>query len=157
MKAGGSARGEIPSAHPPRLRRRLGACVVVMVGAGFGLTGCADSAALGLVHQACHRVDLSLALYQRSLNQPDAAVAARDKEKAEALLQDAVPLATQAAGEAPQWQALMATVGETSRLPESDLVPALQAQCSASLMGGNQIPSTPDTTLPPPPGTTAPG
>ena len=151
MTGGGSARGEIPSADPPRTGRRLALAAVVTGAVGWGLAGCANSAALGLVHQACHRVDASVALYQRALTQPDAAVAARDKERAEALLQDAVPLATQAAGEAPQWQALMATVGETSRLPESDLVPALQAQCSPSLMGGNQAPSGPSTTLPAPP------
>jgi len=116
------------------------------------LAGCADSAALGLVRQACHHVDLSLALYHASEKEPDAALAGRERVKAEIELQTAAPLATEAAGEAPQWQALMATLGEGSRLPESDIVPALQAQCAAAQSGGSPIPTV-NTTLPAPPGT----
>jgi hypothetical protein len=101
-----------------------------------GLTGCANGAALGLVQQACHHVQLSLSLYRESLQEPDSTRAARESDAAAAQLQAASPLATEAAGEAPQWQALMATLAENSRLPESALV---------------------QTTLPAPPGRSAPG
>jgi hypothetical protein len=119
---------------------------------GFGLTGCADSAALGLVRQACHHVRLSLALYRQAQNQPDATLAADERSRAASQLQTASPLAAEAAGQAPQWQALMATLAENSRLPESDLVSALRQQCAVVQTGGTTVPNVPDTTLPAPPG-----
>ncbi len=159
MTAGGSARWEIPRADPTGTRRALGACaaVGVVLTFGAGLTGCADSAALGLVRQACHHVTLSVALYRRSERDTDATVAAGDLARAEAQLQMASPLAAQAAGEAPQWQALMATLSEGSRLPESDLVQALQQQCAVAQTGATPITTPPNTTLPAPPGAPADG
>ncbi len=121
----GSARREIPRADPPDRRRVLGVggAVGLTVVLGFGLTGCADSAALGLVRQACqHVVDLPGALPAGCRTEPDAARAAADRARAAAQLQTASPLAAEAAGQAPQWQALMATLAESDRLPESDLV-----------------------------------
>ena len=50
-------------------------------------------------------------------------------------LSDALPLAAIAAGEDTEWQALDATLSETSRVPERNLVHALSAQC-APLGGG---------------------
>jgi hypothetical protein len=78
-------------------------------------------------------------------------VASSDLAKAQAQLQTASPLAAEAAGQAPQWQALMATLAENSRLPESDLVQALQQQCAVAQNGGTTLPTLPDTTLPAPP------
>ena len=47
-----------------------------------------------------------------------------------------MPIAATAAGEAPQWQALMATLAESSRgVPESYLVGALQQQCNMAPLG----------------------
>jgi hypothetical protein len=116
-----------------------------------GLAGCADSAALGLVQQACHHVKISLALYQASEHEANAQVASQDLAQAQAQLQTASHLAAEAAGQAPQWQALMATLAENSRLPESDLVQALQQQCAVAQTGGTTLPTLPDTTLPAPP------
>jgi len=160
MNAGGSARWEIPRADPTGARRALGACAAVgaVLTLGVGLTGCADSAALGLVRQACHHVTLSLALYRRSERDTDVTVAADDLARAEGQLQMASPLAAEAAGQAPQWQALMATLSEGSRLPEADLVQALEQQCAAVAQGGaTPITTPPNTTLPPPPGAPADG
>jgi hypothetical protein len=129
------------------------------VALSLALSGCGNSAALGLVHEACHHVELSLSLYRSSLKEPDPRRAAQERVEAEQQLEIASPLASIAAGEAPQWQAFMATVAENSRLPESDLVHALQAQCGAVSAGGSidtnapNAPSTPNTTLPAPPGT----
>ena len=154
MTVGGSARWEIPRADPPGRRRVLGAggALGLTVVLGFGLTGCADSAALGLVRQACHHVQLSLVLYRQAQDQPDAKLAAAERARAAAQLQTASPLAAEAAGQAPQWQALMATLAENSRLPESDLVSALTQQCAVVQTGGTTVPNVPDTTLPAPPG-----
>jgi len=126
-----------------------------VAGAGLlsaGLAGCADQAAFGLVQQACHHVEISLSLYRSSQSQSDPALAAHDLAQAQSQLQTASPLATEAAGEAPQWQALMATLAENTRLPESDLVHALSAQCASVRDGGNLVPTQASTTtLPPPP------
>jgi hypothetical protein len=153
MTIRGSARWEFPRAVPPGTRGLVGTCAAVgiTVGLSVGLTGCADSAALGLVKQACHHVKISLALYQASEHEANAQVASSDLAKAQAQLQTASPLAAEAAGQAPQWQALMATLAENSRLPESDLVQALQQQCAVAQNGGTTLPTLPDTTLPAPP------
>jgi hypothetical protein len=127
------------------------AAVGVTVSLGVGLTGCASNAALGLVQQACHHVQISLALYRASQRAPNAAVADQDLAEAGNQLQTASPLASEAAGEAPQWQALMATLAENSRLPESDLVSALQDQCAVAQNGGDTTPSSAGTTPPTPP------
>jgi hypothetical protein len=95
-------------------------------------------------------VDQSLALYRVSLSNPNPVLAARQRAQASAELQAAQPLATVAAGEAPQWQALMATLAENARLPESDLVVALRDQCAVAENDGALIPNTPNTSLPPP-------
>jgi hypothetical protein len=159
MTGRGSARPEIRCAVPHRRTRRWGGCaaVAVTVALGLGLTGCADSAALGLVRQACHNVTKSLALYRKSEKEPDAKLAASERARAETQLENASPLATEAAGQAPQWQALMATLAETSRLPEANLMPALQAQCAVVQTGGNPAPAGPGTTLPAPPAPTGEG
>jgi hypothetical protein len=152
MTAPGSARRETPRADLSAKRRAVGAvaAVGVIAALGAGLTGCANGAT-GLVDQACHHVEVSLVLYRESVRATDPTVAAADLARAQGQLQDASPLAAQAAGQAPQWQALMATLAENSRLPESDLVQALQDQCAAAQNGGTTGPSLPVTTLPPPP------
>jgi hypothetical protein len=119
---------------------------------GLGLAGCADSAALGLVRQACQHVNRSLALYRAAEKDTDPARAASDREQAQSQLQTASPLAAEAAGQAPQWQALMATLAENARLPEADLVSALEQQCAVVATGGTTIPGVTNTTLPTPPG-----
>jgi hypothetical protein len=153
MTVRGSARWEFPRADPPGSRSLLGAlaAVAITLGLSVGLAGCADSAALGLVQQACHHVKLSLALFRASEHEANAEVASSDLAQAQAELQTASPLAAEAAGQAPQWQALMATLAENSRLPESDLVQALQQQCAVAQTGGTTVPTLPDTTLPAPP------
>jgi hypothetical protein len=125
--------------------------VVIILALGTGLTGCANSAALGLVRQACHHVQISLALYHRAQKQPDPVLAAKERSEAEDQLGQASPLAAIAAGQSSQWQALMATLAENSRTPESDLVPALQAQCAGVQNGTTGEPVLSSTTLPPPP------
>ncbi len=159
MTVPGSARWVFPRADPPGLRRVLAGCgaVGISLGLGLSLAGCANGAALGLVREACHDVKISLALYAASERVTDAKVAAEDRARAVSELQTASPLAAEAAGQAPQWQALMATLAENSRLPESDLVPALQQQCVVAQTGGTTIPGLPDTTLPVPPGPAAGG
>jgi predicted nicotinamide N-methyase len=153
MTTCGSARWENPRADPSRIRRVLGAGAAIGVAAilGAGLAGCANSAALGLVRQACQHVTMSIKFYDAARTAPDAQRAAHDREQAQDQLQIASPLAAEAAGQSPQWQALMATLAENSRLPEANLVSALQDQCASVYNGGAPVPTLPSTTLPAPP------
>ena len=64
-------------------------------------------------------------------NEPMSARGRRSDRRPWPQLRDAPPPGRQAAGQAGQWQALMATLAESDRLPESDLVHALRAQCAA--------------------------
>lgn len=118
--------------------------------AAIGLSGCANAHALALVRQACTHVERSLDLYQRSSRASSPAVQQAEAAAALQELRAALPLAASAAGENAQWQAFSTTLSESSRVPESDLVVALRQQC-ADVSSGGQGPSTPTTTLPPPP------
>ncbi len=153
MTRRGSAPWVTPPTDRPGIRRLLrgGGALGFTVVLGVGLVGCANGAALGLVQQACHHVQLSLQIYQSAQRQPNAALAASERARAAAQLTAASPLAAEAAGQAPQWQALMATLAENSRLPESDLVGALRQQCAVAQTGGSTGPTLPATTLPAPP------
>ena len=63
-----------------------------------------------------------------------------------AQLRDALPLAATAAGEAGQYQALMATLDESDHLPESLLVHALGAQCARGASPATALTPTPPPT-----------
>ncbi len=142
-------------ALPRAARASVAVCTVVVVAGG--LAGCANHDGTDLARQACRHVRSSLALYQSSLHAPSPAVATAQQSQAVAQLRDALPLAATAAGEAGQFQALMATLAESDDLPESLLVHALSAQCAAADSSGGLIPTPPPTaqtpsTRPPPTG-----
>lgn len=135
--------------RPARLTRLAIAGTVTAVGLLLG--GCGNSAALGLARQACGHVTRSVDLYTRSLREPPSSARA-DQANAESQLRAALPQAAIAAAQEPQWQALMTTIGEASRVPEADLVQALTDQCqvadSPGGLGGQQNPDTAPTTAP---------
>ncbi len=110
-----------------------------------GLSGCAGHDGAALASQACGHVERSLTLYKASLHAASPAAATAQQAQAVTQLRDALPIASTAAGEAGQYQALMATLAESDHLPESLLVHALSAQCSPS-QSGDDIPSTPPPT-----------
>jgi hypothetical protein len=118
------------------LRRRVaGLLAVGTLVLTFALSGCASSDALALARQACGHVDKSLALYVRSRAE-QGTVADHDRTDALQQLRDGLPSAATAAGEDGQWQALMTTISESSRVPEVDLVQALRIQCAATNSNG---------------------
>jgi hypothetical protein len=122
-----------------------------------GLAGCANHDGVNLARQACRHVRSSLTLYQSSLHAPSPAVAKAKQSQAVAQLRDALPIAATAAGEAGQFQGLMATLAESDHLPESLLVHSLSVQCAAADSGAGLVPSAPPTagtpsTHPPPTG-----
>jgi hypothetical protein len=120
---------------------------VVAIGLGSVLSACGDNGT-ALAKQACTHVNLSLSLLQESDGRADQAEAAKLKERAYIELLTALPIAAQAAGHDDQWQALMTTISEGNRVPESTLVGALNAQCKvADSSTFNQPP--PPSSIPP--------
>lgn len=118
-------------------------CLLVL-GAGTLAGGCSNSAALALARQACGHVHRSLDLYQAAGAAPTQEGQQAGQAAALAQLRLALPLAASAAGQSAQWQALMTTLEESSRVPESLLVKALQQQCADAAAGGQPV--TPPTT-----------
>ena len=112
------------------LRRATCIAVVSSLAAGAALSSCSTGSAT-LAHQACTQVEASLRLYGASQRVSDPSAAAHDRAVALADLRAALRPAALAASSDGQWQALAATLSETNRVPESDLVTALGAQCAA--------------------------
>jgi hypothetical protein len=128
--------------------RRSGVAIVIVLGLGMGLAACGDSGT-SLAQQACGHVQRAMTLLKQSGHQTDPAGVARLKEQATTELQDALPIAAQAAFHDGQWQALMTTLSEINRVPATTLVTALTAQCESAdnpAFGGQSPPSS----IPPP-------
>jgi hypothetical protein len=107
-----------------------------------------------LAQAACVHVDKSISLYKQATATTDPARSAALYQQAYIQLVDALPLAAQAAGKDSQWQALMTTVSESSRVSESHLIGAMTDQCG---MANQSNPFEPPPTRPVPPPATAPG
>jgi hypothetical protein len=134
---------------------RLAAGGVLALGLGIALTACGSNGT-ALAKQACTHVDRSIALLKESSQQSDHIEAARLMQRAYIELRDALPIAAKAAYQDGQWQALMTTVSESNRVPESTLTSALAAQCRvADSSTFDQAP--PPSSIPPPaPATSSP-
>ncbi len=98
-----------------------------MLPVALGLSGCGQANARDYAVQACHHVERSLSLWSGAEGNPGV------EAKALAELRVALPLASLAASEDGQWQALQTTLSESSRVDESRLVHALSAQCHTAL------------------------
>lgn len=107
--------------------------------AGSLLAGCSGSGRT-LAQRACRQVAASLALWHRAGHDTSPAQAARDRSAALLELRRALPSAALASTRSGQWQALDATLSESSRVPEADLVPALTQECAVALAPANQPP-----------------
>jgi hypothetical protein len=132
-------------------RRRLSraaAGIIVTVGLGTVLAACGNNAE-SLAQQACAHINRSIALLQESDRPSDAPRSAQLSQQAYTQLRLALPIAAEASYRDGQWQALMTTVSESNRVPETTLVPALEAQCGAAASTPfNQAPAP--TSIPPP-------
>jgi hypothetical protein len=111
-----------------------------MITLAVGVSGCATHNGLGLAQKACAKVDSALALYARSQSEGPGPQVGTDAAASVNQLRAALPIAAVAAGESPQWQALMTTLTEAGRVPEGYLVHALSAQCVAAEANGNAGP-----------------
>jgi hypothetical protein len=122
--------------------------VILAVGLGVVFAACSNSG-LTLAKQACTHIDRSITLLHASDLKADQHNASQLKENAYDQLRNALPLAAEAAYQNEQWQALMTTVSESNRVPETTLVTALKAQCGevdSSVFGQPAAP--PPTDLP---------
>lgn len=117
-----------------RLRRLF--CATALVASGAGIASACGTSASSLGHEACIDVGHSLSLYAQSTKTSDAALAEKDRARALSLLRQALQPAALAGSNDGDWQALMATLSESNRVPESKLVSALSAQCAQSLSQG---------------------
>jgi hypothetical protein len=127
---------------------RLAAGTVLVVGLGTGLSACGNDGT-ALAKQACTHVNRSLSLLTQAARQTDATVAGQLQQEAYVQLRQALPIAAQAAYHDGQWQALMTTVSESNRVPETTLVSSLRAQCQqADRSAFGQAP--PPSSIPPP-------
>ena len=99
---------------------------------GGGVLGACSSGSSSLGHEACVHVQRSLAEFAAASRTVSRSVAAADRAKALGQLRAALQPAALAASGDGQWQALEATLSETNRVPESELVPALTAQCAGN-------------------------
>ena len=117
-----------------RPRRLVGVVLAALValGAGVGLSACGSSGAAALGHTACVDVARSITEYEKAGHEQGARASAL-RAKALGELRNALQPAALASASDTAWQALTATLSETSRVAESALVSALQAQCAATL------------------------
>jgi hypothetical protein len=142
------------TAVPARFRR-LAAGTVVVIGLGATLSACGNSGT-ALAKQACGHIDRSLTLLARSDHQTDAGAATQLKQQAYQQLRQALPIAAEAAYHDGQWQALMTTVSESNRVPETTLVDALQVQCQQADSSTFGQPPPPSSIPPPAPVSSSP-
>lgn len=106
------------------------ALAISVVLAGILLSACGQSSALSLADDSCHHVEKSIVLFDASKHAPNESLANRDLSDAYVQLRLALPLAARANSANGQWDALMTTISESSRVKESHLVNALHDQCS---------------------------
>ena len=139
---------------PGRIRQLMVGGAVAL-GVGVVLSACGTSGT-GLAQQACAHVNASVALLEKAEHQTNPATAAAQRQKAYVELRAALPISAEAAFRDGQWQALMTTVSESSRVPEQSLVPALKAQCSQADSSAFGQPAPPSSIPPPAPVTSSP-
>lgn len=114
-----------------RRSRRRASMLAAALAAGGTLAGCGSASPAALVQKACSDVSQSIALFHHAADERGAA-ATRTRNKALVDLRRALKPAALAGSNGGQYQALQATLSESSRVGESQLVGALRAQCAAA-------------------------
>ncbi|MGA3216477.1 MAG: hypothetical protein ABSD97_12415 [Acidimicrobiales bacterium] len=116
------------SANRPAWSHLAAAFIVLAIGCSAALTGCSGQDSQALADQACSHIERGLTAAHKTATSP--AQARQLQTEALDQIRAAVPLAAEAAGEDTTWQALEATLSESSRVPLHYLLPALAAQCA---------------------------
>jgi len=107
---------------------RVVAGALALVASGSVLAACGASAG-DLARASCTHVNASIGLLDKATRTADPTRAGALREQAYVQLLTAIPIAAQAAYHDIQWESLSTTLSEANRVPESTLIPALQAQC----------------------------
>lgn len=118
-----------------RLLTRVGPPLVAAAIISSVVAACSSSPdATAYGRKACNEVTRSIALFQQSEREPPA-TAAKMQARALADLRAALQPASLANATSGIWQPLMATLSESNRVPEANLINALRQQCAADLSG----------------------
>jgi hypothetical protein len=129
---------------------RVTVILSVTIGLGAALSACGNGGT-GLAKQACDHVNRSITLLKQSEQGSSPATAGALKEQAYTQIQDALPIAAEAANQDGQWQALMTSLSEINRVPEKTLVTALKAECQSAESSDFGEPAPPSSIPPPAP------
>lgn len=124
--------------------------VVLAIGLGTVLSACGNGGET-LAREACGHITRSITLLHESDAHANPGRSAQLQQQAYQQLRKALPLTAEAAYDDDQWQALMTTVSESNRVPETTLIPALQAQCTDADQSPFNQPSPPSSIPPPAP------
>jgi hypothetical protein len=127
-----------PASVIPRSGRRLTPLLVTSAAillASLGLSSCGGGGANALGNVACTHVERSLTLYQQSTQASGATAQALATKAGDELRSALRPASLAASQDGADWQALAATISESSRVAESHLVHALTVECAASPAG----------------------
>jgi hypothetical protein len=130
--------------------RRTAVGIAIVIALGAALSACGNSGA-ALARQACSHINRSIALLRESDDHSDPSRSAQLGQQAYIELRKALPIAALAAYNDGQWQALMTTVSESNRVPETTLVTALTAQCGQADQSPFNQPAPPPSIPPPAP------
>jgi hypothetical protein len=120
------------------------ALAALSVGAALLLSGCSNAGS-ALAQAACTHVDTSIHLFDQAERARTVAGAHEKADQATGQLDQALQLAARATSANPAFNPLMTTLQEIGRTSESNLIPALRAQCAAARNPTSQspVPSTP--------------
>ncbi len=123
----------VPANHPRRLRaaRILVVAVAVLASSALLLSACSNAGS-SLAEEACVHVDASIHLYTEAEHAKSTSAARAKVYRATNELSQALPLAARANSADPAFNPLMTTLQEIGRTSESNLIPALRAQCEAA-------------------------
>jgi hypothetical protein len=122
---------------PANRTRRFRAARIPAVALGVAassalLLGGCSNAGSSLAKAACVHVDASIHLYTEAEHAESTSTARAKASQATNELSQALPLAAQANSADPAFNPLMTTLQEIGRTSESNLIPALRAQCEAA-------------------------
>ena len=110
-----------------------GAGALALFAAATSLSACSSGSSSGaLEHKACVEVRHSIALFTSAAHETGARASAT-RTAALTILRTALTPAALASADDADYQALSATLSESSRVPEGQLLVALRAQCAAVL------------------------
>ena len=118
------------------LTRRI-ALLASLVVASLTLAACGQDG-IGNARAACRFVDRGISLYDQSTRTTDLATQQRLRDLARSQFLQGVGLAGAANSQSGQWNALMTTLTEASRVPVGNLVPTLRRQCRIAESNGVQ-------------------